>query len=113
MADPQTMKVVAPEPDVVESRPVGGVLSITVLLSLFASLLVLSYWPMLKMTGVILVSSEDMAHGFFAPIVAGYLAWQFRGTVLKPAAPGSGWGLAVLLMAAALGVMSTLAQSST
>jgi exosortase len=119
MSDPQTIQEMPeeagtpPKAGAPAQTSVAGAAGVLALLAVFAVLLVLSYWPMLKMTGVILVSSDDMAHGFFAPIVAGFLFWQFRDSILRPVGKGSPWGLLVLLACAALGVMSTLAQSST
>ncbi|MCU1263442.1 MAG: hypothetical protein JWO80_6327, partial [Bryobacterales bacterium] len=42
---------------------------------------------MLLMTGRILLFSDDMAHGFFAPIIALYIAWDRRDFLLHPVAP--------------------------
>ena len=84
-----------------------------VLIAVFLILVVICYWPTLLMTGRILVFSEDMAHGFFAPITAAYILWQKRQTILEaPAAPSS-WGLLLLLLAGIIGVVATLGSSST
>ncbi len=82
-------------------------------LGIFTALLGLCYWPMLSMTGVILVSSEDMAHGLFAPFVSLYLVWECREEILRPASRPSWWGLTALALAGSLGVLSTVANSST
>ena len=78
-----------------------------------AILLVASYYPMLLMTGRTLISSEEMAHGFFAPIVAGYLVWCKRDVILNPTSRPSAWSLPLLAVAACVGIASTLAMSST
>lgn len=65
------------------------------------------------MTGRVLVFSEDMAHGFFAPIVAGYVVWMKRKTVLAPPAAPSAWGLALLGLGAGLATVATLGASTT
>lgn len=82
-------------------------------LGIFGALLVLCYWPMLRMTGVLLVSSEDMAHGLFAPLVSLYLVWELREQILRPSARPSWWGVTALTLAALLGVSSVVASSST
>jgi exosortase len=80
---------------------------------LLGALLLVCYLPMLRMTGEVLVFSDDMAHGLFAVPVALFLVWQDRDCLLHPAGTPSTWSLAVLGFAACLGVASTLANSST
>ena len=80
---------------------------------LLGALLVACYLPMLRMTGVTLLLSDDMAHGLFAVPVALYLVWQDRDWLLHPAGAPSAWSLAALGFGACLGVASTLAISST
>jgi exosortase len=87
----------------------GGAL---VKLSVLAALLLACYFPMLLMTGRTVLFGDDMAHGLFAPIVALYIAWERRDLLLKPAAP-SIWSLPLLAAAGVLGLVSTLAMSST
>jgi exosortase len=75
--------------------------------------LLLCYFPMLGMTAHIVTSGEDMAHGFFAPIIALYLVWDQRSALLHPRAPSSAWSLLFLGLGACLGTVATLASSST
>jgi len=82
-------------------------------LSFLALLLLACYYPMLWMTGKIIVTSDDMAHGFFAPLVALYIVWDKRRMLFQPSSQPSLWGLAFLSLAACLAVFSTLAASST
>lgn len=110
MADQELIKDAPSLPSEVVAKPT---LQPPLLWGAFALLLALCYWPMLQVTATTITTSDDMAHGFFAPIVAGYLFWQHREAVLKPSAPGTAWGLAVLGLCASLGIASTLAQSST
>lgn len=79
----------------------------------FVALLVASYWPMLSFTGRVLAESEDMAHGFFAPIVAAAIVWQKRGRLSSSLSSGSSWGLAVLGLAAVIAVVAGLGSSAT
>jgi exosortase len=82
-------------------------------LAVLSVLIVACYFPMLSMTGQVIVFGDEMAHGFFAPIVAAYVFWGKRTAVLRPTAPPSAYSLVALGFAAVLGVISTLAASST
>jgi exosortase len=78
-----------------------------------AFFLIACYYPMLLMTGKTVVFSDDMAYGLFAPVVAVYVAWNNRGALLHRLAPASPWSIAVVGLGACLGVVATLANSST
>jgi exosortase len=60
----------------------------------------------------------DMGHGFFVPIVAGYIAWQRRRELLEAWGPSNRWGLLVIawgatqLYAATLGAELFLARTA-
>jgi exosortase len=75
--------------------------------------LVVCYFPMLIMTGRTIILSDDMAYGFFAPIVALYIAWDKRDAVLHPLTPPSLWSLVFIGFGACIGTVATLANSST
>jgi len=45
-------------------------------------------------------TDEDMGHGFFVPVVAGFIVWQRRRTVLSLPRQPNGWGLALVIFAA-------------
>ena len=68
---------------------------------------------MLLVTGRVLIFSDDMAYGFFAPIVALYIAWGQRDAILNPREAASAWSLLFLILGAGIGVVSSLANSST
>lgn len=76
-------------------------------------LLVICYWPMLSFTAKVLVESEDMAHGFFAPIVAGLFIWRRKGRMTTLLGSPSRWGLPVLALAGVCGIVGALGSSST
>lgn len=80
---------------------------------LFASLLMLCYWPMLRVTASQIWNGEDMAHGLFAPVVAGYLFWENRASLIRwPSTPA--WAsLLVISFAALTAIAAALANSST
>ena len=63
-------------------------------------------------------NDADMGHGFFVPVIAGFIAWQKRDKIAdKPAVP-NWWGLAIMLWAgfqlyiATLGAELFLARTS-
>ena len=63
----------------------------------FGALLLASYAPVLWRLVRQWDSDPDMGHGFFVPLVAGFIVWQKRAELmaLKPAP--NWWGLAVVL----------------
>lgn len=74
----------------------------------FGVLLLVCYAPVLAFLARQWYENEDMGHGFFVPLVAGFIVWQRRQrlTSLKPVT--NYWGLAVLLFGAILMVIGTL-----
>ncbi|MGA2328774.1 MAG: exosortase/archaeosortase family protein [Bryobacteraceae bacterium] len=62
----------------------------------FAALLVACYAPVLARLVRQWATDGDMGHGFFVPVVAGYIAWQRRDELLSAEVSPSWWGLAVL-----------------
>jgi exosortase len=84
----------------------------------FAALLLLCYAPVLQRLVQQWSTDEDMGHGFFVPVIAGYIAWQRKDLLLDHDAKPSYWGLLVLawgalqLMVATLGAELLLARTS-
>ncbi|MBC7927410.1 MAG: exosortase/archaeosortase family protein [Bryobacteraceae bacterium] len=74
----------------------------------FGALLILCYLPILRMLVHQWNTDEDMGHGFFVPVVAGYIAWQKRdelqGRFLRP----NYLGLLVVFYAAIQGLIGSL-----
>lgn len=91
------------------SAPAPGVVTL-VLLGL---LLIVCYYPMLLMTGRTIILSDDMAYGFFAPIVAAYVAWNNRTALFHPKTSPSPWCIAFAGLGACIGTVASLANSST
>ncbi len=84
----------------------------------FAALLLLAYAPVLFLLVKHWYVDQDMGHGFFVPVLAGYIAWQKRGELLregfKPDARGMlliAWG-AVQVYVATLGAELFLARTA-
>ncbi len=63
----------------------------------FALLLVAAYFPILKQLVNQWSNDDDVSHGFFVPIVAGYIAWQRREELLKLQWKPAWWGLGLLI----------------
>jgi len=83
------------------------------LCGLLGVVLLAIYFPTLRWTTQILLSSEDMAHGLFAPLVALYIAIEKRHEILAAPASPSMWGVLILAVAGTVGVIATLGNSAT
>ncbi|MGD0199262.1 MAG: exosortase/archaeosortase family protein [Bryobacteraceae bacterium] len=67
----------------------------------FALLLIACYGPVLYRLAGQWAHDDDMGHGFFVPLVAGYIAWQRRRELLETLPAPSWWGLLILAWGAA------------
>jgi exosortase len=74
----------------------------------FGGLLILCYAPILYRMAVQWATDEDMGHGFFVPVVAGFIAWQRRQTLVSIPRQPSGWGLALVIFAAFQALVASL-----
>ncbi len=63
----------------------------------FSALLTLTYLPILTSLVLQWSTDEDMGHGFFVPLVAGYIVWQRRETLLKIERKPAWWGVGLLV----------------
>ena len=77
-------------------------------LAWIGSLLLLCYAPILYRMGVQWATDENMGHGFFVPVVAGYIAWQRRDLLARTPRIPSVWGLVLVIWAALQAVAATL-----
>lgn len=78
------------------------------------ALLVLAcYWRVVERTGSLLVFSEDMAHGLFAPLMAAYVVWTKLPVLRRGVSRASPWGLPILLLGAAGAIISTAGESTS
>ncbi len=74
----------------------------------FGALLILCYAPILYRMGVQWATDEDMGHGFFVPLVAGFIVWQRRGALLSTPRQPNAWGLFLVIFAACEATAATL-----
>ncbi len=74
----------------------------------FAGLLVLCYFPMLVRLVNQWLNDEDVGHGFFVPIVAGYIAWQRKDQILATKMEPAWWGVLIVLWGATQAYLGTL-----
>jgi exosortase len=74
----------------------------------FGGLLLLCYAPILYRMAVQWATDEDMGHGFFVPVVAGFIAWQRRRTLLSTPCESNAWGLALVIFAAVQALVASL-----
>lgn len=74
----------------------------------FGILLAVLYGPVLVLLVKQWLNDEDMGHGFFVPLLAGYIAWQSRDKlVARPFRPNY-WGLLLVVWAGVQLVLATL-----
>lgn len=74
----------------------------------FALLLLICYAPILRVLVYAWIHNEDMGHGFFVPLVAGFIVWQRREELLSLKPQPSWWGLAAVFLGGLLLVIATL-----
>jgi exosortase len=74
----------------------------------FGALLVICYAPILYRMGMQWANDENMGHGFFVPVIAGYIAWQRREALLATPRQSNAWGLVLVVWAALQAVVATL-----
>ena len=59
----------------------------------FSLLLLICYAPVLQRLALQWYQDQDMGHGFFVPVVAGYIAWQRKDELFAKTAAPNWWGL--------------------
>lgn len=77
-------------------------------LAWFGALLLLCYAPVLYRLAQQWYSDEDMGHGFFVPLVAGYIVWKRRHDLAALRPETNYWGLVVVLWGALQFMLGTL-----
>jgi exosortase len=91
-----------------EHRQVAGTALPWKSLAWFGALLFLCYAPVLYRLGQQWYNDEDMGHGFFVPIVAGFIIWQRRDVLTATRLETNYWGLLVVLWGALQFMVGTL-----
>ena len=74
----------------------------------FGALLITCYAPILYRLGINWANDEDMGHGFFVPLVAGYIIWQRREALAAEKPEPSYWGLLLIVWGAVQMMLGTL-----
>ncbi len=74
----------------------------------FGGLLILCYAPILYRMASQWANDENMGHGWFVPLLAGYIAWQRRDQLLAAPRKPSYWGLAIVIWAGLQALAATL-----
>jgi exosortase len=62
----------------------------------FAILLIAAYYPILSRLVTQWANDDDVSHGFFVPLVAGYIVWQRRDALMALEWKPAWWGLGLL-----------------
>lgn len=71
-------------------------------------LLAIVYGQILYSLAYVWSTNEDMGHGFFVPVIAGYIAWQKRDKIAGLVPKPNWWGLAVMIWAGIQLYLATL-----
>jgi exosortase len=74
----------------------------------FMALLIVCYLPTLTRLVNQWMNDEDMGHGFFVPVVAGYIAWLNREKLISMDWSGSNFGLVIIAFGAFQLMIGTL-----
>ena len=75
-----------------EARPLPWVA-----ISWFAVLLIAAYFPILRKLVDQWMTDDDVSHGFFVPLVSGYIIWQRREALMAMDWKPAWWGLGLLV----------------
>src|SRR5258708_33187884 len=63
----------------------------------FRALLIIAYVPILKSLVIQWSTDDSVGHGFFVPVVAGYIAWQRKDRILQLDWKPAWWGAGVMI----------------
>jgi exosortase len=77
-------------------------------LAWFGALVVACYAPVLLSLAHQWGTDDDMGHGFFVPIIAGFIVWQRREELAAIQPRPNWWGLPIVLWGAAQLILATL-----
>ena len=74
-----------------------------------AGLVGVCYWPVIGNIVHQWESDDNMAHGWFVPVIVGYIVWERREELVRVEVRRSGWGLGLLIASGALACLGALA----
>jgi exosortase len=74
----------------------------------FGFLVLLCYAPALRSLIRDWLTNDDMGHGFFVPILAGYIVWQRKDELRSLPVRPNWWGLSLVLIGALQSLVGTL-----
>jgi exosortase len=74
----------------------------------FGLLLIIANYPILSHLVWQWANDEDVGHGFFVPLVAGYIAWQRRDQIRALDLRPNWWGAAIMMWAVLQGYLGIL-----
>jgi exosortase len=74
----------------------------------FGVLLIACYAPILYRMATQWANDENMGHGFFVPLVAGYIVWERRAQLAATPIKTNWWGLVIVILGGLLSVVATL-----
>ncbi len=77
-------------------------------LASLGALLAICYAPILYRMGVQWATDENMGHGFFVPLIAGWIAWQRKDRLLATPRQPNLWGLVLVILAGFQALAATL-----
>src|SRR5579884_4229771 len=66
----------------------------------FGALLIICYAPILYYLGRQWSTDDDMGHGFFVPIISGFIIWQRRAHLAAIKPRPNMWGLPIVILGA-------------
>ena len=69
-------------------------------MAVFGALVLICYAPILKALVAQWINDADMGHGFFVPLVSGYIIWQRREQLMATRPQPAWWGLLIVLWGA-------------
>lgn len=74
----------------------------------FAALMLVGYLPVLQRLVHQWAYDEDMGHGFFVPVIAGFIVWQRKDELLALDLKPNPWGLVLVAVSGILLLLATL-----
>jgi exosortase len=66
-------------------------------LAWFSGLLIASFLPVFYQMGVEWIELEEMGHGFFVPLLAGWIVWKDRLQLMKIPVKPNPWGMVLVI----------------